>query len=147
MMRRLIETWLGRPPRMTPPAELTGLADREHDVLIALAQSLSNTERVDLSVVSETTVKNPQEPAHRQARRPREGSAVVSAYQDNVVAIGSSTEPKNWAQHPNPLASHRAPGHREPREIRITLVSPLWPPARRGTSAVGHLVAVAGPAG
>jgi len=85
--RRLIETYLRRAPERPPPAELTRLTDREHEVLAALAQGLSNTEIAEHFVVSEATVKTHVNRIFAKLGVRDRVQAVVYAYQNGVVGL------------------------------------------------------------
>jgi DNA-binding NarL/FixJ family response regulator len=89
--RRLIETYLRRPPQLAPPAALTRLTDREHEVLVAIAQGLSNTEIAEQFVVSEATVKTHVNRLFAKLGVRDRVQAVVYAYQNGVVEVGKGT--------------------------------------------------------
>jgi len=86
--RRLIETYLRRTPESHPPPELARLTEREHDVLVALAEGLSNTE--NRFVVSEATIKTHVNRIFAKLGVRDRVQAVVFAYQSGVVRVGGT---------------------------------------------------------
>lgn len=91
--RRLIATYLQRPAEVAPAPELSRLTDREHEVLVALAQGLSNTEIAQQFVVSEATVKTHVNRLFAKLGVRDRVQAVVYAYQHGVVSVGTSASP------------------------------------------------------
>lgn len=84
--RRLIDTFAARPEQRTPiPAQMTQLTPREREVLIFLAEGMSNTEVAGQLVISETTVKTHL--AHVMTKLGVRGKthAVIAAYQTGLV--------------------------------------------------------------
>jgi DNA-binding NarL/FixJ family response regulator len=88
--RRLIETYLRRTPESHPPPELARLTEREHDVLVALAEGLSNTEIANRFVVSEATIKTHVNRIFAKLGVRDRVQAVVFAYQSGVVRVGGT---------------------------------------------------------
>lgn len=84
--RRLIDTFAARPEQRTPiPAKMTQLTPREREVLIFLAEGMSNAEVAGQLVISEATVKTHL--AHVMAKLGvrEKAQAVIAAYQTGLV--------------------------------------------------------------
>lgn len=89
--RRLIATYLQRPAGVAPAPELSRLTDREHEVLVALAHGLSNTEIARQFVVSEATVKTHVNRLFAKLGVRDRVQAVVYAYRHGVVSVETGT--------------------------------------------------------
>ncbi|MCU1608553.1 MAG: DNA-binding response regulator [Pseudonocardiales bacterium] len=84
--RQLIDEFAARPAQHTPtPAQMAQLTPREREVLILLAQGLSNTEVAGQLFISEATVKTHL--AHVMAKLSvrEKTQAVIAAYQTWLV--------------------------------------------------------------
>jgi DNA-binding NarL/FixJ family response regulator len=84
--RQLIDEFAARPEQHTPtPAQMAQLTPREREVLILLAQGLSNTEVAGQLFISEATVKTHL--AHVMAKLSvrEKTQAVIAAYQTWLV--------------------------------------------------------------
>jgi DNA-binding NarL/FixJ family response regulator len=89
ILKRLLDRYAGHlpDPAATPPA-VTGLTDREHEVLVLIARGLSNAEIARALFVSETTVKTHVGHVLTKLRVRDRVQAVVLAYESGLVRPG-----------------------------------------------------------
>ena len=84
--RRLIAEFTARPSRgETTPAALAGLTDREREVVVLVAQGLSNDEIAAEWVVSPATVRTHVSRAMMKLHARDRAQLVVMAYQNGLV--------------------------------------------------------------
>ena len=84
--RRLIAEFTSRPSRgETSPAALAGLTDREREVVVLVAQGLSNDEIAAEWVVSPATVRTHVSRAMMKLHARDRAQLVVMAYQSGLV--------------------------------------------------------------
>ncbi|HEU4355306.1 MAG TPA: response regulator transcription factor [Actinomycetota bacterium] len=86
--RRLIEEFARR-PAAGPPAGLEELTEREREVLVLMAQGLSNAEIAGSLFVAETTVKTHVGRVLQKLRLRDRAQAVVLAYESGLIRPGS----------------------------------------------------------
>ena len=86
--RRLIAEFAARPEPARSPAGLDELTEREHDVLLLLAQGASNAEIATRLFVAETTVKTHVAHILRKLGIRDRAQAVVLAYESGLVRPG-----------------------------------------------------------
>jgi DNA-binding NarL/FixJ family response regulator len=87
--RRLIEEFARRPAAGGPPTGLDELTEREREVLVQMAQGLSNAEIAGTLFVAETTVKTHVGRVLQKLRLRDRAQAVVLAYESGLVRPGS----------------------------------------------------------
>jgi len=89
--RRLIEQFAGRPnPAARNASAFSDLTDREHDVLLCMAQGLSNAEIGESLFVSEATVKTHVSRVLGKLDVRDRVQAVVLAYETGLVTPGTN---------------------------------------------------------
>jgi DNA-binding NarL/FixJ family response regulator len=86
--RRLLDLVAARLPSVTPPASVTGLTERELDVMRLVARGLSNAEIARELVVSETTVKTHVAHVLQKLGLRDRVQVVVMAYESGLVHPG-----------------------------------------------------------
>ncbi|HEU4526805.1 MAG TPA: response regulator transcription factor [Actinomycetota bacterium] len=87
--RRLIEEFARRPAARAAPSGLDELTEREREVLVLMAQGLSNAEIAGSLFVAETTVKTHVGRVLQKLRLRDRAQAVVLAYESGLVRPGS----------------------------------------------------------
>jgi DNA-binding NarL/FixJ family response regulator len=91
VVRRLMDDFARRPPPGTrPPAELSGLTDRERDVLSLIGRGLSNDEISRRLFISGTTVRTHVTHVLQKLGLRDRIQAVVLAYESGLVRPGES---------------------------------------------------------
>jgi DNA-binding NarL/FixJ family response regulator len=86
VIRRLIEEFCRRPPPdADPPPALSQLSQRERDVLLLVAQGMSNAEIAQKLFLGETTVKSHLARVFTQLDLRDRVQALVFAYETGLV--------------------------------------------------------------
>jgi len=83
--RRLITEFAARPDTATPSPALSGLTDREHEVLLLIARGHSNREIAEQLIVSETTIKTHVGRVLMKLGLRDRVQAVVLAYEQGLI--------------------------------------------------------------
>jgi len=86
--RRLIEEFARRPVAAAPPEGVDELTEREREVLVLMAQGLSNAEIAGSLHVAQTTVKTHVGRVLQKLRLRDRAQAVVLAYESGLVRPG-----------------------------------------------------------
>jgi len=86
--RRLIEEFARRPVAAAPPEGVDELTEREREVLVLMAQGLSNAEIAGSLHVAQTTVKTHVGRVLQKLRLRDRAQAVVLAYESGLVHPG-----------------------------------------------------------
>jgi DNA-binding NarL/FixJ family response regulator len=89
--RKLLDKFAGRLFEAADEAVVTGLTDREQEVLLLVAQGLSNAEIAERLVVAEATVKTHVGRILAKLGLRDRVQAVVLAYESGLVRPGSAT--------------------------------------------------------
>jgi DNA-binding NarL/FixJ family response regulator len=87
--RRLIAEYARRPDSPRPSPLLTGLTEREREVLVLMGHGLSNTEIAKQLFVAETTVKTHVGRVLQKLQLRDRAQAIVLAYESGLVQPGS----------------------------------------------------------
>ncbi len=91
MTRRLVEEFAHRPePRVSNPADLASLTERELEVLTLVARGKSNAEIAEELVVGVATAKTHVSRLLMKLNARDRAQLVVAAYESGVVAPGSA---------------------------------------------------------
>lgn len=91
--RRLINEFAARPEvRRAHPAELDALTEREHEILAAVAQGLSNDEIAKHLFISPATAKTHVSRVMMKLGARDRAQLVVIAYESGLVVAGPGTE-------------------------------------------------------
>jgi DNA-binding NarL/FixJ family response regulator len=89
ILKRLLDRYAGHlPDPAAPPRAVTGLTEREHEVLVLIARGLSNAEIARALFVSETTVKTHVGHVLTKLGVRDRVQAVVLAYESGMVRPG-----------------------------------------------------------
>jgi DNA-binding NarL/FixJ family response regulator len=89
--RRLIERFVAEPPPGSESAALTGLTEREREVLAHIGRGLSNSEIAAALFLSEATVKTHVSRVLTKLDLRDRAQAVVAAYEAGLVRPGRAT--------------------------------------------------------
>ncbi|MEV6862563.1 response regulator transcription factor [Streptosporangium subroseum] len=92
LLTRLIGTFVqaARPRHTTTSEQLTGLTDREREVLVLIARGQSNTEISKTLQLAASTVKNHVNSVFAKLGTRDRAQAVIAAYETGLVAPGDS---------------------------------------------------------